>query len=128
DLLVAYAPVPDIGWAVVLLTPSQNVFGPLMDASTTAGIVGVSLIVLVSAASVLCAALLIRPLKRLSAAAQVFGAGDYKHRVVPGGAEDLRALGEHFNTMAAQVDAQAGQLLERSTALEEANRLKSEFL
>jgi signal transduction histidine kinase/CheY-like chemotaxis protein/HAMP domain-containing protein len=77
-----------------------------------------ALIVILSAAGALAAALLFRPLHQLGETAERFGAGDYTARVPQSqGAADLRALATRFNAMADAVQAHtAASELARETA------------
>jgi signal transduction histidine kinase/DNA-binding response OmpR family regulator len=128
ERLVAYGPVPETGWAVLVSTPTATLFGPIMAGVLRAGALAVGLIVVLAAASALLAVRLFWPLRSLTAAAARFGAGDYSVRVEPAGPTDVRALGVQFNGMASAVAEQAAMLEEKNRALEEASRLKSEFL
>ncbi|HEY3108890.1 MAG TPA: sensor histidine kinase, partial [Chloroflexota bacterium] len=128
ERLVAYAPVPDLGWALLVSTPTSELFGPIGAATLRGGGVAMALILALAAASAALAARLFRPLRALTRAAGRFGAGDYGVRVTPEGAADVRTLGTQFNVMAAAVGGQAATLEQQNRALEEATRLKSEFL
>ena len=118
DVLVAYAPVPDVGWAVLVSTPTAAIFGPLTGAAERGAALVLVLIVVLGAGTAVVARPLFRPLRVLSAAAARFGSGDYRVRVEPRGAADVRDLTAQFNAMAEAVAAQAAALAERGAEAE----------
>jgi signal transduction histidine kinase len=75
------------------------------------------------------------PLKRLTAAAQALGEGDYSHRVEPSGGYEIARLGVSFNRMAREIQHSSAELTESAAAAaaaqkvaEGANAAKSNFL
>jgi methyl-accepting chemotaxis protein len=123
-ILAGFAPVPRAGWAVVA---SDRVSHALAAVGRSRRL-GVALVLIAAALAVAFSAWFARrttrPLRTLADAATRVGAGDLDARVAPGGAEELVALGESFNTMVenlqrvvAQVAAASGEVAAASAEL-----------
>jgi nitrogen fixation/metabolism regulation signal transduction histidine kinase len=96
-------------------------------------LVSTLVLVLIAGAAVLAASLadqMSRPLSELSEALGRIASGDWSARVQPGGAREMRRLGEAFNAMAGRLEAAMAALrqAEREAAWREvAQRLAHEF-
>jgi signal transduction histidine kinase len=101
--LTSSAPIPTLGWLVLVEQPLSEVFAPLQASivrSTILFVLGLALSVL---ASVLLARRMVAPIRTLQAGAARIGAGDLGHRIEVRTGDELQALGEEFNRTAAQL-------------------------
>ncbi|HVQ74242.1 MAG TPA: sensor histidine kinase [Candidatus Binatia bacterium] len=131
--------IPDLDWAVFVEQPLDAVYRPLY-----ASLARTAILVLVGLAVALLAGLVVtrrvvRPLETLKEGVERIGRGDLAFRIELGTGDELEALADEVNGMAAGLeDARAGlerkvrertaQLLAANEKLEELDRLKSEFV
>jgi len=146
EVLSAYQHVDPPGWWVFVEEPLSEAFGPIQSAIwRTAALLLVFLAVAI-ATSVLLARNLVRPIELIQVAAARIGSGALDQRIEVSSDDELGALAEEFNTMAArleasyagleqQVDERTRELTQALTKLDEktrelqaASRHKSEFL
>jgi signal transduction histidine kinase len=75
---------------------------------------------------------MVRPIKTLTSGAARIGSGELDHRIAVSGADELAQLGERFNDMAENLQAERATLEEkvvlRTQELAQANQAKSRFL
>ncbi len=120
EKVAAWAPLPDIGWAVEFSSPADVALSPF-DTMTTrlawAGLVGG---LVFAAASALLVARALRPLRQLRVAAVLLGTGDLDTRIAVGTRDEVGLLGEEFNRMAASLAAKHESLTEHASRLEQA--------
>jgi signal transduction histidine kinase len=138
-VLPAFAPIAGPSWAVVVERPLAEAYAPLYGS-----IVRTSILVLVGLGMAVIASLLIgrrvvRPVEALRQGAARIGRGDLEYRLDVKTGDELQALAEEFNRMAAQlqesyatleqrIDERTLELAQKSRELEAASRHKSEFL
>jgi two-component system OmpR family sensor kinase len=134
--LSGFASAQRIPWVVVVGIPTDEAYGALWRELWRA----VALLMLAGAVAGTVAWLLsrrlTRPIGRLAAAAAAYAGGDLGPRVDPAGPEELAALGNTLNRMAAALQRQVAELQaahqrERQAgehALAELRRLHSEFI
>jgi len=128
DLLVATAPLPIAGWAVVTEDASAAAFGDvqLLSVELWAGRVAFTLILLGVLLFVVTS--FTRPVEALTAAAQRIRAGDLQTGFSLDRVDELGVLAHALNDMTQGLRRQAAEL-ERTTELAEAaSRAKTEFL
>jgi signal transduction histidine kinase/HAMP domain-containing protein len=102
-VFAASAPIPDIGWAVLVERPAAEAYSPLY-----ASILRTSILLLLGLGMAVLASLLIsrrvvRPMEMLRQGAARIGAGDLDHRLEIQTGDELQALAEEFNHMTAQL-------------------------
>lgn len=131
-VLASWATAEPMDWRVFVEVPEAEAQAPLREALWQAGVVG--------AGSLLFAALLasglswrmVRPIRELTAGAARIGGGQLDHRISIHTDDELQALGDGFNAMAAALEASRsgleGQVAQRTHELAEANRAKSRLL
>jgi signal transduction histidine kinase len=131
-VLTAHAAIASLGWFVFVDLPAQEAFAPLYAALMRTAMlvllgVGLSLVV-----SMIFARTMVRPIHAIGTSAAQIGAGTLDHRIEVRTGDELEALADEFNRMAARLQESYADLErkveERTQALEVANRHKSEFL
>ena len=146
EVLSAFETVDPPGWRVFVEEPLSEAFAPIQAAIwRTAGLLVVFLLVAI-AASVLLARNLARPIEAIQVAAAKIGSGSLDERIDATSHDELGALADEFNRMAAKLQAShedlERQVQERTQELasamaaldakthelEAASRHKSEFL
>ncbi len=146
EVLSAFERVDPPGWRVFVEEPLSEAFAPIQAAIwRTVALLIVFLLVAI-ATSVLLARNLARPIEAIQVAAAKIGSGSLDQRIDASSRDELGALADEFNRMAAQLEAShAGleqqveertrelasalaELDEKSRQLEAASRHKSEFL
>jgi signal transduction histidine kinase len=145
-VLSAFEGVDPPGWWVFVEEPLSEAFAPIQAAIwRTAGLLVVFLLVAI-ATSVLLARNLARPIEAIQVAAAKIGSGSLDQRIEISSSDELGALAEEFNRMAARLQAYyidlerevqertselataMTKLGEKSQELEAASHHKSEFL
>jgi HAMP domain-containing protein len=111
EQLVAYAPVQRADWALLVATPTGEVFGPLAAVTAQAAVLVVALIALLAAVASLLARRLFRPLGTLTTAARRLNTGALDERI------DLRS-GDELEELADAFDDMTGRLRESYAGLE----------
>ena len=102
-VFTASAPIPDLGWAVLVERPAAEAYAPLY-----ASILRTSILLLLGLGMAIVASLLIgrrvvHPVEMLRQGAARIGAGDLDHRLEIRTGDELQALAEEFNRMTAQL-------------------------
>ncbi len=124
-VLTAQATIAPLGWRVFVEQPLREAFAPLRAAIQQTVALVLAGVVLSVAASVLLARKMATPIQALQAGAARLGAGELDQRIDVRTGDELEALGEEFNSMAARLqESYAG--LERK--VEERTRELTETL
>ena len=145
-VLSAFQTIEPLGWRVFVEQPMSEAFAPLKSAIWRTAFLLVAFLLLAIATSVVLARRLVRPIESIQAAAARIGSGSLNQRIEVASNDELGALAEEFNRMAAQLqESYAGlehkvaertqelgtalkELDRKSRELEAASRHKSEFL
>jgi signal transduction histidine kinase len=145
-VLSAFQIIKPLGWRVFVEEPLSEVLAPLKAAIWRTALLLVAFLLLAIATSVLLARKLVRPIESIQAAAAKIGSGALNQRIEVPSHDELGALAEEFNHMAARLGESYANLEQKveertrelATALEEldekgreleaASRHKSEFL
>jgi len=145
-VLSAWATVPQTDWKIFVEQPESAAFAPLSGKIWRTVLILLAFLLAALAASILLARRLVKPVKRMRVAAAAIGAGAYEERIELDRRDELGALADEFNRMAANLqESYAGleqkveertrelqvaleQLAVKSRALEVASKHKSEFL
>jgi class 3 adenylate cyclase len=122
ETLAASAPlgVEDLGWVIVAEIDSSEAFAPVDAFARTLLISTAVLVFIVVLLSLLLPGFIVRPLRRLKAAARSIAAGEEGVQVDAGNSDELAELGSAFNDMSKSLQLKAS-LLEEQQA--ENNRL-----
>ncbi len=135
----AYAPIADLGWAVLVERSASEAYAPLYASILRTAILlllGLGMAVL---ASFLIGRRVVRPVQILREGAARFGSGVMDHRIEVRTGDELQALAEEFNQMAdrlqesyagleLKVEERTRDLSEAMEQLEIASKHKSQFL
>jgi len=131
-VLVATAPIASLGWAVLVEQPRTEAFAPLYASMKQTGLLLLAGLVLSLLASLALARRMVTPIQALRSGAAQIGAGRLDHRINVHTGDELEALAEQFNHMAADLqESYSGlerKVEERTQQLEIASRHKSAFL
>src|SRR2546426_4706388 len=146
DVLSAYQRVEAPGWWVFVEEPLSEAFAPIEAAIWRTALLLLIFLVVAIATSVLLARNLVRPIESIQVAAAKIGSGALDQRIKMSSRDELGALAEEFNRMAARLEASysgleqevqartrelasaLGELDEKTRELEKASDHKSEFL
>jgi signal transduction histidine kinase/CheY-like chemotaxis protein len=131
-VLTANAAIASLGWLVFVELPIDEAYAPLYASLSIRGLLllgGLGLAVLLS---LVLAKRMVLPIQALQIGAAQIGAGGLDHRIHIATGDELEALGDQFNGMAARLqDSYAtleGKVVERTRQLELANLAKTRFL
>jgi signal transduction histidine kinase/CheY-like chemotaxis protein len=132
QVLTASAAIAPLRWLVFVELPIDEAYAPLYASLGILGTLllgGLGLAVLLS---LWLARKMVRPIRALQTGAAEIGAGALDHRIQIATGDELEALGDQFNGMAARLqDSYAtleGKVAERTRQLELANLAKTRFL
>ncbi|MDE2293253.1 MAG: PAS domain-containing protein, partial [Elusimicrobia bacterium] len=109
----AYAPVPDIGGAVIIQQPKDEAYLAAARMKRTAAVVIALVCLLVLAAAVWLARTLTRPLLTLTQAAEMVAHGGFPGDVMLGTGDELQEFADTFNRMVARLRGYAEMQVDR---------------
>jgi signal transduction histidine kinase/ActR/RegA family two-component response regulator len=119
-------------WLVFAELPADEAYGPLYDSALRSGVIILVALVLAIFAGLLLARRMVVPIRALQAGAARIGGGDLGQRIAINTGDELEALGDQFNAMAARLQESyaglEGKVEERTRQLEAANQAKSRFI
>lgn len=131
-VLVAYAPIESLGWAVLVEQPLSEAFAPLYASLVRTGLLLLVGLMLAAIASFALARRMVKPIKALQAGADRIGAGELDQRIEVATGDELEDLASQFNRMAEQLRESYASLERKVEArthqLAQANQAKSRFL
>ncbi len=131
-VLTASAAVAPLGWHVLVELPVAEAYAPLYDAVKRSAALLIGALVLAMLAALLLTRRMLAPIRALHAGAARIGTGDFGQRLTIKSGDELEALGEQFNNMAARLEESYATLErkveERTHQLTLANLAKSRFL
>ena len=131
-VLSAYAKVTPPGWLLFAELPLDEAYAPLYESALRSGVIILVALVLAILAGLLLARRMVVPIRALRDGAVRIGSGDLGQRISIDTGDELEALGDQFNAMAARLqESYAGlesKVEERTRQLEAANQAKSRFI
>jgi signal transduction histidine kinase/ActR/RegA family two-component response regulator len=131
-VLSAYAKVTPPGWLVFAELPLDEAYAPLYESALRSGILILVALALAIFAGLFLARRMVVPIRALRDGAVRIGSGDLGQRILINTGDELEALGDQFNAMAARLqESYAGlesKVEERTRQLEAANQAKSRFI
>jgi signal transduction histidine kinase len=132
SVLSAHAVVAPLDWLVFVELPTREAFAPVYDSFLRSGALLLAALALALLAGLLLARKMVVPIRALYDGAARLGSGDLAHRISIKTGDELEALGDQFNTMAARLEESyttlEAKVEERTRQLEDANLAKSRFL
>jgi signal transduction histidine kinase len=124
QVLTAHAGIPTLNWTVFVELPFAEAFAPLYASILRIGLLLLAGLVLAVLASVYLARVMVTPIRALQQGAARIGTGQLDQRIEVHTGDELEALSEQFNKMAADLKAfYAGlerKVEERTAELKEA--------
>src|SRR5262252_602812 len=131
-VLTVHAPIEPLGWLMFVELPVDEAHTPLYRSIERSAALFVAALAVAAFAGLYLARRMTIPIRALHDGAVRIGRGDLDQRIRIKTGDELEALGEQFNRMAAQLqDSYASlerKVLERTHQLELANSAKSRFL
>jgi signal transduction histidine kinase len=131
-VLSVHAPVGLLGWLVFVELPVDEAYAPLHSSIRRSGALLIAALVLAAFAGLYLARRMVIPIRTLRDGAVRIGSGDLDQRISIETGDELEALGDQFNRMAAQLQNSYASLErkveERTHQLELANLAKTRFL
>jgi signal transduction histidine kinase/CheY-like chemotaxis protein len=132
EVLTAYAPIAPLGWLMFVELPAGEAYAPLYTAIERSGALLLAGLTLAFFSGLFLARRMVVPIQTIRRGAARIGGGDLSQRIALRTGDELEALADQFNSMAAQLqDSYAGlerKVEERTHQLEVANLAKSRFL
>jgi signal transduction histidine kinase/CheY-like chemotaxis protein len=132
QVLTAHAAIAPLGWLMFVEVPLAEAYAPVYASLLATGLVLLAGLILALLSSVMLARKMVTPIRALQIGAARIGAGALDHRIAISTGDELQALGEQFNGMAAQLQQSYATLErkveERTHQLQLANLAKSRFL
>ncbi len=132
EVLTARAPVAPLGWQVFVELPVAEAYAPFYAVMVRSGGLLLAALALATLAGLLLTRKMMAPIQALSTGVARIGSGDLSQRISIKTGDELEALGEQFNNMAARLEESYSTLErrveERTHQLEFANLAKSRFL
>jgi signal transduction histidine kinase len=131
-VLSSHAKIVPLGWLVFVDLPVEEAYAPLYASAQRSGALLVAALLLAAFAGLYLARRMVVPIRTLQDGAARIGSGDLARRITIKTGDELEALGNQFNSMAAQLQDSYATLErkveERTRQLEMANLAKSRFL
>jgi signal transduction histidine kinase len=100
-VLAAHAPISPLGWLVIVEQPLVEAFEPIRASIIRTALLVLAGVALSGVASLFLARRMVRPIQTLGAGAAQIGAGDLGHRIRVRTGDEVEALADEFNRMAA---------------------------
>ena len=126
QVLAASARIPTLDWLLVTELPAEEAFAPLDAAVRRTALILIGALLIAVLAGFLLARTMVGPIEALRIGAMKIGAGDFEQRIEIKTKDEVEALADQFNLMAARLQeshATLQQRVERRTAeLTSANR------
>src|SRR5580704_15590067 len=131
-VLSAHAVVAPLRWLVFVDLPIDEAYTPIYASIFRSAVLMLVALVLALLASLFLARRMVVPIRALRDGATRVGRGDLTHRISINTGDELEALGDQFNAMAARLQESyaglEGKVEERTRQLEAANQAKSRFV
>jgi class 3 adenylate cyclase/HAMP domain-containing protein len=113
QVLITHAEILPVGWVVLVEQPLDEVFAPLYASLGRTALFLAMGLVLAVLASLMLARRMVAPIQSLQAGAARVGAGALDHRIGLKTGDELEALADEFNRMAARLHESYARLEEK---------------
>ncbi|MGH8092601.1 MAG: adenylate/guanylate cyclase domain-containing protein [Chthoniobacterales bacterium] len=127
-VLTAFAPVPPVGWTVFVELPVDEAYQPLFASIERAALILLVTLCLAALAGIFLARRMVVPIQALRAGAARIGSGDLSQRITIKTGDELEALADQFNDMAARLQESYADLEKKIEIRTHELREASEFL
>jgi signal transduction histidine kinase len=131
-VLSAHAFIAPLGWLVFIELPIAEAYAPIYASMLRSGVLFAGALLLAFVTGVVLIRRMVVPIQALRQGAERIGGGDLGQRISIKTGDELEALGDQFNSMAARLEDSYATLErkveERTHQLHEANLAKSRFL
>jgi signal transduction histidine kinase/ActR/RegA family two-component response regulator len=132
SVLSAHASIVPLDWLVFVELPTREAFAPIYNSIMRSAAILLAALALALLGGLILARRMVVPIRMLHDGATRVGSGDLTHRIAINTGDELEALGEQFNAMAARLEESyaglEGKVEERTRQLEAANQAKSRFV
>jgi len=102
-VLPAFAPIPDLGWAVLIERPVSEAYAPLYASTLRTALILLVGLGMAVFASLVIGRRVVGPIEILRRGAARIGSGDLDHRLEIKTGDELQELADEFNNMTAQL-------------------------
>jgi signal transduction histidine kinase len=119
EYLAAFAPVPDLGWGVVVGRRASDAFAPAEDVRRYTFFWAAVALLATAVLGLVLARGVGQPVARLSEGVAALAAGRYDERVPEGGRDELGVLARSFNQMADELQRREAELRRWSEELQQ---------
>jgi len=116
--LVAFSPVPQSSWGLVVIRPSRVAFAPVEQMVHSAVLLVSAAVVVAGGIGVAVALHIARPLRRLRVAAEAMARGDLSRRASISRQDEIGQLASTFDHMADELQATVARLEDRTAQAE----------
>jgi signal transduction histidine kinase len=124
-VLVTYAPVPELGWAVILEEPIDAALANVEILKRYAGVLLVLGLIIGAVIIAWVSSRITGPIRALHQGAKIIGSGNLGYRVNIDSGDEIEWLGEEFNKMAGELNISYATLeqkvKDKTSELEKAN-------
>jgi adenylate cyclase len=112
QVLATRAPIPDLGWSVIVEQPTREAYAPLLASLLRTALFSLIALAMAFLVSLLISRKVVRPLAVLRDGAKRIGAGEFDHRI------EIKS-GDEFEEVAGEFNHMAGRLHETYATLEQ---------
>ena len=103
DVLAAFAPVPPLGWHVLVELPVDEAYAPLYGSMQRTGLVMLAALFAAGLSGMFLARRMVGPIRTLREGAARIGSGDLAQRIDVSTGDEVEALAHEFNEMAGRL-------------------------
>jgi len=119
--LIGFAPIPNLPWGVMIVTPSKAAFSSVSALSQTASILSVVIVLIVALLSGLFILQITRPIRLLVEETKEIGKGNLDYQIKTTGKNEIGDLSRAFSDMAGNLKK---VMVSNENLLEEINKRK----
>ena len=102
-MLATNAPMPDLGWSVIVEQPTREAYAPLRVSILRTALFSLIALAMAFLVSLLISRKVVRPLAVLREGAKRIGAGEFDHRIEISSGDEFEEVAGEFNQMAARL-------------------------
>ena len=102
-MLATSAPIPDLGWSVIVEQPTTEAYAPLLASLLRTALFSLAALAMAFLVTFLISRKVVRPLAVLREGAKRIGAGEFDHRIEISSGDEFEEVAGEFNHMAARL-------------------------